>query len=650
VELQRGLARNLVALLGAALFLLALFAAPAGATPTWLPAHPLSVQSEDELEPQIATGADGNAVAVWQRQIGGSRAIETSVHSAAGGWSGPIRLSGEAGNADRPQVVIDPSGTATAIWDHSNGSFRVIEAATHPAGGSWSAPSVLSDGTENAFFPQVAVDASGNLVATWETVTGVTSAIEAATRPAGGSWSTATRLSDHEHEARQPRVAIDPSGNAVVTWQLIENFAFVEVADHPAGGGWSSARRLSGKGQNGSEPQVAIGLGGVAAVVWQAETIEGELIEAATRAPGGPWSDPSGISQLGVVDAIHDQDAIEPQIAADPTGGVVAVWARWDGAHMLIETAAHPEGGPWSAASTLSNPGREGFVPQVVVDPSGNITAAWEGSDLTNFEIETVTHPAGGSWSTPSRISDPARKAFEPQLAVSPEGDVVAVWQSLDNQRLIAVETTVYDRTAPKLSASIPASGRAGAALSFSATASDAWSSLGAISWSFGDRGSAGGLAATHTFAKPGVYQVTLTVGDAVGNAATKTQAVTIGPPLNVRAIAAPLIKVVKGRALLKLSCPAVGPCQGAAKLGLKQTVKHGKKRAKKLVTIAHGRVNLRPGAHATVKLKLSAKATHLLAAAGKRGLRATLSGSAVKGRSVRLVASQKKRKKRKRG
>jgi hypothetical protein len=112
----------------------------------------------------------------------------------------------------------------------------------------------------------------------------------------------------------------------------------------------------------------------------------------------------------------------------------------------------------------------------------------------------------------------------------------------------------------------------------------------------------------------------------------------------NAKAASAALVKVVKGRALLALACPKGAPCVGSIKLTSKQVVKHGKKRAKKLVLVAQGKINLRSGAHATVGLRLSGKAKALLAAAPKRGLRAQLSGTGVTGRSVRLVAAPKKK------
>lgn len=63
------------------------------------------------------------------------------------------------------------------------------------------------------------------------------------------------------------------------------------------------------------------------------------------------------------------------------------------------------------------------------------------------------------------------------------------------------------------------------------ATSSDPDGSIAQWSWNFGDGNTATGVSATHTYAQPGSYTVTLTVTDDRGGVATTTQQVTIEPP-----------------------------------------------------------------------------------------------------------------------
>lgn len=47
--------------------------------------------------------------------------------------------------------------------------------------------------------------------------------------------------------------------------------------------------------------------------------------------------------------------------------------------------------------------------------------------------------------------------------------------------------------------------------------------------WAFGDGGSATGASASHTYAAPGTYLVSLTATDSAGNSNTATDSVTVG-------------------------------------------------------------------------------------------------------------------------
>jgi PKD repeat protein len=79
----------------------------------------------------------------------------------------------------------------------------------------------------------------------------------------------------------------------------------------------------------------------------------------------------------------------------------------------------------------------------------------------------------------------------------------------------------------------VPTTATAGQPVSFSASFFDLWAGLGGgqPTWSFGDgSGPAGGATATHTFAAPGAYTITLGAADALGNATSSTYGITVKP------------------------------------------------------------------------------------------------------------------------
>ena len=125
-----------------------------------------------------------------------------------------------------PQVVAGPSGRATVIWVRL-GTELLIRAVTV---GRRSVPGPVRDvsaGLGTSFQPAVTADARGNVTLAWNYI---------ATQPAipgllvrriqaNGGLSPAQVVIPESHdlanyvEHLQPRVAVDPDGNATVAWR-----------------------------------------------------------------------------------------------------------------------------------------------------------------------------------------------------------------------------------------------------------------------------------------------------------------------------------------------------------------------------------------------------------------------------------------------
>ncbi len=86
---------------------------------------------------------------------------------------------------------------------------------------------------------------------------------------------------------------------------------------------------------------------GAAVVVWEQDTVSGQRIVAAVRSTGGTWGAPHALSPL------RDFGAYDQQVAMDARGDVVAVWL--DQGRIMV--SRRPAGGPWSSATRVSAPG-----------------------------------------------------------------------------------------------------------------------------------------------------------------------------------------------------------------------------------------------------------------------------------------------------
>lgn len=115
----------------------------------------------------------------------------------------------------------------------------------------------------------------------------------------------------------------------------------------------------------------------------------------------------------------------------------------------------------------------------------------------------------------------------------------------------------------------------------------------------------------------------------------------TSPPPRAGVAVAAALVPVKKGKAIVTLRCQDSAACSGALSLVAERSPKRSKRaadsRASREVTLGSAPFEVAAGKTATVAVKLSRKGKALIGAAGAEGLSAELQGTGVKSRTVRL-------------
>jgi len=169
-----------------------------------------------------------------------SGVIEAATLPAGGAWSAPIALSGTT--ASSPTLAVNARGDAVAGWKTSNGAIFVAERKA----GAWTAPVMIAAAAFRAGGPHVALNGPGDAAIAWSG-RGTT---RVATRPAGGVWSSPTTISTSS-AGLTARVALDDAGNAIAVFALVKlsgnNYVYpVQAVSRPAGGAWGSAVTISG--------------------------------------------------------------------------------------------------------------------------------------------------------------------------------------------------------------------------------------------------------------------------------------------------------------------------------------------------------------------------------------------------------------------
>jgi hypothetical protein len=197
-----------------------LLPAAARATPTFLSPVDVSDAGQDAYAPQVAEDPSGNSLMVWTRFDGTNTRIQARFRAANGTWDPTATISTEGRDAYEPQLAFDPSGNATAVWSQFDGAHARTHAALRPAGGSFGGDQTISPGGRDAVAPQISVDSTGKAIAVWYAFDGTTDRIQAAVRPAGGTFGSPQTLSAAGVEAYEPQIATGPNAdaNAAAVW------------------------------------------------------------------------------------------------------------------------------------------------------------------------------------------------------------------------------------------------------------------------------------------------------------------------------------------------------------------------------------------------------------------------------------------------
>lgn len=449
--------------------------------------------------PQVAIDASGNALVVWHR----AGYAESSSLPAGGSFEKAQVLSAEGESVEALQLTFGSGGEAVVLWSASTGTFPSfsgrLEACARPAGASAFGPAQPLE-TIGPYNPIESIDrltpaslshdAHGNVQAVVEREEARTSPtgpaqfeIQLFSRPSGGPFGAATAVASAatpsfppNEVVASPGLAVDPNGDAMVTWQrrnTAEESTKIEARTMPAGGAFGSAQIVSSR-KRSSEPQGALDAAGNATVTWVGEdpASKKQVVLEADRPAGGAFASPQSVSDPSLETGPNGPQS--PVVGSSPNGETLIAWVRYP-EPSRVEAAARPPGGIFGPQQPISPDGKSGTVE-------------------------------------------------EPKLAFDDAGDAVAAWRSN-----FVVEWAAHDATAPLLGGlSIPASAVVGVPVAFSVSPFDTFSPLGATTWSFGDGAGATGTVVSHIFTRPGTFAIALSSADTLGNATSATGSIAV--------------------------------------------------------------------------------------------------------------------------
>lgn len=367
--------------------------------------------------------------------------------SAAGTWSASAALNTAPNkDASTPTVATDGAGTSTAVWvrslDDTVGS-AVVELATRPAGGAWSAPQVLSSGTDQtASLPRVAAAADGTVAIAWLQggVDGEPATYATVRRP-GGTFPAPEKLSGPE--ADDPQVAIRPDGRVIVLWNIdVADGATIQGTTSRTGGGWNRTEQLTAPGTWGTFPTLAVGADGTAVATWV------DYVDATSQPSANAAILPAGETTWGEEQWLSDPEAYGtfPAAAVGADGTPTVVWQertdnpRYARNQLLTSDLVAGQWTPPVALTTYDEQANHQDA-SVTTDAAGNQTVAWlhtrysgnptAGETAIDDNVRVATRPAGATaWSAPQTVATepPNPTLRHVVLATHPTGGSVLGW------------------------------------------------------------------------------------------------------------------------------------------------------------------------------------------------------------------------------
>ncbi|HEX5617365.1 MAG TPA: PKD domain-containing protein [Solirubrobacteraceae bacterium] len=297
-------------------------------------------------------------------------------------------------------------------------------APTAAAAPSWLG--LMPIGSPTTSSPVVGMSGAGEATVVWTGPVAGVPQVRAATRPPGGAFGAPFPVSGATTDVGSAAVAVSRPGRVVVAWaQLISGQWYVRARFRSVAGGWSAIKTLSDPAA--SAPRLAVGIAdsGEASVLWlQAPN----AIQTRRLSAAGAWTaSAQTLTQPG-----HPATAnMQPRLVVDRSGNATAAWVQDEpdtggpGTVESIVWAERTAGGAWTLPVPLTPASDTGArLPLLAVGPQGHVVLAW--LFRSEFRVEAKVRPARGLWSATQPVQN---SVFGPTAAaVDATGAATLAW------------------------------------------------------------------------------------------------------------------------------------------------------------------------------------------------------------------------------
>lgn len=359
------------------------------------------------------------------------------------GGSCPPETPPRSTTVRNPQIAVDGNGKGIAVWNENDGTDNSIYIRWYYGEAiGWGSATLVESGNDDPYYPKIAMDAAGNATVVWNQWDGTADSAYAARYNTTTGWGVGVPIESVSNNAGSPRIAMDPSGNAIAVWTNIAaggNVIHANRYDYDAAtgtGSWGSEVLIQNVGGNAQQAQIAMDASGNAIAVWMLYDPPNNTIRANRYiASTDSWGAEASIGNSYA-------NSRGPWLAMSASGSAVALWMRSGGTLTERLVVANHYIGGWGTASAIQlGSEHHSSVIQVAMDASGNGIAVWMRRDGTTFNIYANRYTANcyadgsGCWLLdPELIENLSGDATDPQIAMDDNGNAIAVWQMSSNR------------------------------------------------------------------------------------------------------------------------------------------------------------------------------------------------------------------------
>lgn len=373
---------------------------PAAAVPAGLELRVNTFTSGSQLDPAVATDADGDFVVAW-----------TSAGQDGSGGGVYAQRFHSNGDADGPELQVNTytanSQAAPAVAMDADGDFVVVWQSASQDGWLWGVYGQRYDATgarvgnefrvntrtaREQLAPAVAVDDDGDFVVAWASYSqdgsqyGVFAQRYGADGLARGAELQVNTFTNGDQNA--PAVAMDADGDFAVAWQ--------SFTEGPGTGSNTYVRRYDASGVAQGDavrtntytpadqglPSIAMDAAGNIIVVWRSVGQDGSLAGVYGQGYDALGAPVGGEVQIST---FTSKDQTFPSVAASSDGAVTVTWASdgQDGSGSGVYAQRFDATGALDGAEFAVNTFTAGIqtAPAVTADDGGSYVVAWQSAD-----------------------------------------------------------------------------------------------------------------------------------------------------------------------------------------------------------------------------------------------------------------------------